>query len=133
MTREEWDARWLELFNQLRNSGRSVESARRRANSAMQHYGSRPEPTPKPPGLSWPARVVAKIVIGRFIGKGVKMPKVVIALVYGITAAAAAINAAFGDGKVDASEILAIATAFATAAWGKFSNPQTLVSSTEKK
>ncbi len=57
-----------------------------------------------------------------------QIPKWGLALIFGLIAIGGAVQSAFGDGRIDAGEWVAIVNAFMAAAWAKYSNPEKVVS-----
>lgn len=135
MTREAWDALWIECFNRLYQNGRSVEKSREKAWDITEaRYGLRPEKAL--PGLRWRYRILGKVALGRLegIAKGMKEgsmgQRILNAALYGAAAAFAAVQVS--GLPADETGWLALLGVFATGAWGKFSSSTRFIAPNRK-
>ena len=128
MTREQWDKTCKARISAMMFGGRiRPEVAMRHANETMeQDYGPRPDPEPekpKAPEPPWWARAAIRVTLGKE-QRGMAQ-RVIVSLVYAISAMAAAFQAGGTPQTIEAW--MALVMAGVIAFWGKFSSNTTVV------
>lgn len=137
MTSEEWKAEFEKIQLHLINDrGMHPRVAWKRARIKMeQHHGKQPiKPT-----LPLKVRLLFWWVGGKL--KGMKpmeakmshfWRKVVVSAIYGVGALGAVVSVALQDGSISGAEWMGMLSAFAAAAWGKFSSNTTVIAPSRK-
>lgn len=120
MTQEEWDKKWLSMYDTCWIETRSHQKAFEAAHASMRRkYGPRPAGEP---GLPWWVKIAALSV-------GVKMSpllaRVITAVIYAITAGVAAYQAAAQP--ITTEGWIGLGIAVIVAFWGKFSTSTSVV------
>lgn len=137
VTHDEWRAEFDEIVRHLVNDrGFSPRLAAKRARIKMeQRHG----PQPKKLKLPLKARLVLWWIGRKLKGTKpmeVKMShfwrKVIVSAIYGIGALGAVVSVALQDGSISGGEWMGMLSAFAAAAWGKFSSNTTVLSPSRK-
>lgn len=131
VTPEEWEAQFDKTRLHLQNDRgvHPVQAWRQSRILTARKLGPQPREI-KPP--LWMR--LALWYLGKKLEKGMEpvevsmlKQKVIVALVFGVAAAAPVLNAAFGDNVLTGAEVTALVGAFVGAAWGKFSSNTTVI------